>query len=217
MPRRVPWRTKMTRSVVPIGVLLAVLLVALVGWRRAHSSDVPLPELEEERAISANGSNEPLMTKPLRRPRRTVSPRQTALAPVALTQVQGAAQEAAGDAPWAEKSRDGYYERLMVKQGRDQVKESQLQSRLMAEFGNDPDTLVGPVACSTQFCRVELRGFGEVDVRQRWQDRLFSAVEPKGLKFFVVIRDDDDTTITSCYFGRDKSWTVPDFRAAGLM
>lgn len=117
----------------------------------------------------------------------------------------------------AEATRDSYYDRLLAKQGRDQAKEEQLLSRLMAAFGDSADTLVGAVACSSQFCRVDLRGVGQIDVRQRWQNDLYAAVDPKGLKFFIIGRDEDGDTLTTCYFGRDDSWTVPDFHALGML
>lgn len=116
------------------------------------------------------------------------------------------------------RAKDGFYERLLAKQGRDKAKEDQLMSRLSGAFGEGSDTLVGAIACSSQFCRVELQGVGKVNMQEpRWQQGVLAAVEPKGLKFFIVAGDDDGNTISSCYFGRDESWTVPDFQALGLM
>jgi len=117
----------------------------------------------------------------------------------------------------ADRVREPYYDKLMLSQGRDQAKEEQLLSKLTAAFGDSPDTLIGSVACSGQFCRVELRGVGEINVHDRWQRELFAAVEPKGLKFLLVDSDEDGNTMASCYFGRDDSWTVPDFRALGML
>jgi hypothetical protein len=117
----------------------------------------------------------------------------------------------------ADRVKEPYYDKLMLSQGRDQAKEEQLLTKLTAAFGDSPDTLIGAVACSPQFCRVELRAVGEINVHDRWQRELFAAVEPKGLKFLLVDSDEDGNTMASCYFGRDESWTVPDFRALGML
>jgi hypothetical protein len=125
------------------------------------------------------------------------------------------APTASGQNP-EERSRDGYYERLLKSQGRDLGKEKELMPKLVAVFSNDPETAVGALACSREFCRVDLRGLGKVDVRKNWQPSLGVAVEPKGFKFFILERDQNDNTVASYYFGRSESWTVPDFYALGI-
>ena len=87
----------------------------------------------------------------------------------------------------------------------------------MDVFGESPDTLLGALACSPEFCRVDLRAVGKVDAFERWNRDLVAAVEPKGLRFFIVAEDDEGNTTTSYYFGRDTSWTVPDFHALGFL
>lgn len=116
-----------------------------------------------------------------------------------------------------QRGRDPFYDQLLLMQVRDYAREERFRSRLMAVFGDDQDTLVGEVMCSEKFCRLELRGVGRIDVRERWQPLITRAVEPRGLKFFVIANDDDGNTITNYYFGLDKSWTVPDFYALGLL
>lgn len=212
-------RGNRSRSIVAAGLLLAMLVIAIVGWRRHRSAASALAVHEDERASSVDGGRQGLVPGP-RDPRRTALARRPLPAvPMALAPAPREVEAGGGESarPRAEKARDIYYERLLAMQGRDQKKEEQLQQRLMAAFGDDPDTLVGSVACSPEFCRIELRGFGEVDIRQRWEDKLSSAVEPRGLRFIVSAKDEEDTTIASCYFGRSHSWTVPDFHALGLI
>jgi hypothetical protein len=114
-------------------------------------------------------------------------------------------------------ARDGYYDKLLARQGRDPIREKQLQSKLADVFDDKSETLVGAVACSSEFCRVELQGAGTIDVRDRWKDELFSAVDPRGFRFFVVDQDEGGNTVADLYFGRKDSWTVPDFHALGLL
>jgi len=115
------------------------------------------------------------------------------------------------------KGRDPFYDRLLLMQGRDYAREELMRSRLMTALGDSPDTLVGDVMCSSQFCRLELRGVGKIDVREHWQPAITAAVAPRGLKFFVIAHDEDGNTFTNYYFGLDKTWTVPDFYALGML
>jgi hypothetical protein len=129
-------------------------------------------------------------------------------------------QESAEDRPpprAEERVRSDDYERLMARQGRDPSKEMQLLGRLTEVFADRSDTSIGEVACSAEFCRVELRANGKIEnTDKHWQKDLFSAVEPKGLKFFVVAEDDAGNTLETCYFGRSDAWKAPDFAPVQL-
>lgn len=128
-----------------------------------------------------------------------------------------AVSEASPAAAFSEPGRDGYYDRLLAVQGRDSAKEADIAARMQKRFGEKPDTLVGATACSSEFCRVELRGVGKVDFKTQWHSDIVAAVEPKGLTFFIVDDDGDGNTVVNCYFGRKDSWTVPDFYALGML
>jgi hypothetical protein len=209
------------RGMFALTLLSVIVLLILVGRRgrlvgaerepqatlRGSSGHVPGPATEPRAPVLRSGS--PVGAGEYD-PRR-------AFGPGALAKMIGAADAEANLAHAVERSRDLFYERLLLKQGRDHAEEERVQRQLMAAFGDDPDTLVGGVVCSPDFCRLELRGVGKIDVRERWQPPLTTAVNPKGLKFFVIARDDDDNTITSYYFGRDESWSVPDFATLGLL
>jgi len=199
---------------VVIGALIVLCLIFVLRGKRRGVGD--RSTIEQEQVAWKRGPRTNL-------PQQSVDRRlngQTPRAFVRSTGPSGVGQTGETDLkpPVQEyRARDSYYDRLLVMQGRDQIKEEEIFSNVMAVFGNSPDTLVGAIACSREFCRVDLRGVGEVDVIQRWKKDLFAAVDPKGFKFFMVDNDDDGNTMTSFYFGRDRSWGVPDFKALGLL
>jgi hypothetical protein len=203
----------MKKSLLAIVVFMAVLVCLVFALHHDHTPAADLSATEQESAASS-GNSEAAMTQSPGEHRATGQNTKVRFNPEFLAQ---AAKPADDPPPLVARARDRYYDRLLLKQGRDQAKEEQLLSRLMDVFGDRPDTSVGEVACSAEFCRVDLQGSGKVDVRKQWQQDIFSAVEPKGLRFFVVSNDDADNTMASCYFGRDASWTVPDFSKPGLM
>jgi hypothetical protein len=206
----------MKKSALTVALVVA-LLCSIFALRGERPSATDLSAAEQTQSAKP--------TEQLRNPRRaSASQRKAIEEPPRVSLVPGiaaptvkAADEVMTWPSSEEIARDGYYDRLLGKQGRDQAKEEQILSRLMAVFGSSPDTLVGSASCSAQFCRIELRGVGKVDVRERWHQDIVSAVEPKGLRFYVVDHDADGNTIANCYFGRDESWTVPDFNALGML
>jgi hypothetical protein len=123
--------------------------------------------------------------------------------------------------PWSVKWRNYYYERLLVKQGRDQVKEEQLFSKVMNVFGEKPDASVREIACSADFCRCELAGMGGADVINKYGRELFSALDARELpRFYTFDYDDAGNMVASLYFGRDRSWQANgpiDFEKLGLI
>jgi|KBSMisStaDraftv2_1062788.scaffolds.fasta_scaffold194456_3 hypothetical protein len=209
----------MKKSMLAVAVLMAALVFAIFAFRRERGQVVDVPEAERT-PIGAPTGHEVAPTPRAASQRRAVrqEPRVT-FNPEMFGPRSTPADEVAASPSW-ERGRDPSYDRLLLRQGRDQAKEQQLQTKLLAVFGDRPDTLVGSTECSSQFCRVELRGIGKVDIRDirdHWQSEVISAVEPKGLTMFLVDDDDEGNTIMSCYFGRDESWTVPDPRALGLL
>jgi hypothetical protein len=198
---------------VVVGVLIVLCLIVVWGGNRNGVAD--RPTIERAQVASKSGTRTNLAQRSVERrlngqtPRAFVRSGAAGVGQAGETDLQPPAQEY--------RARDPYYDRLLVMQGRDQLKEEEILSNIMAVFGNSPDTLVGAIACSREFCRVDLRGVGEVDVIERWKKDLFAAVDPKGFKFFMVDNDDDGNTMTSFYFGRDRSWGVPDFKALGLL
>jgi hypothetical protein len=206
------------RKLLVVGVVVALLCLAGARyWRRAPADDLVATENERARSTIGSVTRPPANARsPRRRPQPNARPPFFAANTAETEQEQPGEEAVKAPAP-AYRARDRYYDRLLLQQGRDHAKEEQLLSRVMTVFGDSPDTLVGAIACSPEFCRIDLRGAGEVDVNKRWQADLFSAVEPKGLKFFVVANDDDGDTLTTFYFGRDMSWTVPDFHALGML
>lgn len=208
------------RKVFLAAVVLAALLCLILVLRPRRSPGPDAPASEGVESVPAIRRASTPGFHPAR-PRTGLTARpsfnSTIVAPAVVAEPAQPADEGLKPPPPAYRARDHYYDRLLLQQGRDQAKEEQVLSRVMTVFADSPDTLVGAIACSAEFCRIDLRAVGEVDVNKRWQDDLFSAVEPKGLKFFVVANDDDGNTLTSFYFGRDKSWTVPDFHALGLL
>jgi hypothetical protein len=208
----------MKKPLLAIVTLMAALVCLIFALHRER--DAPIDEVRgaaQERSAAPAADAAILATRrPVQRTEIRKVPRAW-FGPELTEQTAEVSDEATKPPPVATRARDGYYDKLLLKQGRDQAKEEQLVSRLMKTFGDRPDTLVGAISCSAEFCRVDLRGDGQLDVRERWQGDLFAAVEPKGLKFFIVASDDDGNTLASCYFGRDESWTVPDFHALGLL
>jgi len=206
---------------VTVLLALAALVIVLLALRRHRASDVKRDDSVDPAAgrVAAAGSLDLPETSPSHAETTAPTSRQTSqesFPPGMLAVMLNNADQEKRAVHAPQLARDAYYDRLLLKQERDYPKEEQLRARLMTALGNDPDTLVGELMCSTQFCRVELRGVGKVDVREHWQPALATALEPRGLKFFVISKDDGGNTVTNYYFGRDKSWTVPDFAALGI-
>jgi hypothetical protein len=203
----------MKKTIFAAVALVAVLMAVIVGSHRRPAQDPAAAELAAVPARSPEISTAPVdgrQKAAVQRPKFTFGPQ-------TLGQPVETAEEASKTPSPGDRGRDRYYDRLLVQQGRDRAKEQQLTSTMMAVFGDRIDTLVGPTSCSSQFCRVELRAVGKVDIRDHWQPEVTSAVDPKGFRFFIVNEDDDGNTIMNFYFGRDESWTVPDFRALGML
>jgi hypothetical protein len=203
----------MKKSIVAAVALAAVLVGVIVALHRLPAQE---PAAAEPAAVP--GRSGEILTAPVDgQQKAAVQHPKVRFDPKTPVQTVEMAEEASQAPSPGNRGREWYYDRLLVKQGRDRAKEQQLTSTMMTVFGDRIDTLVGPTSCSSQFCRVELRAVGKMDIRDHWQPEVISAVDPKGFSFFIVNDDDDGNTIMNFYFGRDESWTVPDFRALGML
>jgi hypothetical protein len=192
---------------------VAAVLVAIASlyftWRHHHPSAINTPVAEDKVADGLGDS-----------PARDVA---------VHNRVQGVhlSRELLGQSPEEktqenfvlERDRDSAFERLLVMQGRDPIKEQQVLSRLLKLYSDRPEANVGEVACSSEFCRVDLRVEGKVDGRSFWakDDAFREAVDPKGLTIFREGTVSNDNTTATCYFGRNDSWTLPDFQKLGIL
>lgn len=212
----------MTRKRAAFVVIAIVGLLVLVLLRQKRTSG------SSETAVGPATGTEPtvpseMVTLPNRSQRtvprasRQTAPGGSASPNLSLARMLEDAEQEKNKPVPTTQARDGYYERLLAKQGRDHAKEEQLQRNLLATFGDRPETMVGELACSSEFCRVELRGPNNIDVRESWQPDLEKALDPKGFRFMILTKDNADNTVANFYFGRDKSWTVPDFPALGIL
>jgi hypothetical protein len=196
-----------TRLIVILLCLVAVVGAFLVARHNRTAATVPPTDGEEPsigNAVGAGASRE-------------------ALHPAGGSSVRLNLQmfEATPDVPneelwthsWTTRARDPYYEMLFLKKGRDEGKESQLLASLMQIFEDKPDVQVGQISCTTEFCRAELLGTGEVNLLQKYGRTFLSALDPKGFRFLLTDRADPANPKISFYFGRDASWQVPDFKA----
>jgi hypothetical protein len=103
---------------------------------------------------------------------------------------------------------DPSHQQLAVAGPRDEKHEQELQSKLRDAFSGRAGVSVGEVACNAEFCRAEVYGSAETDIKQD-AVTLMGAVDPKGLRYCLRAEKEISTGI-GCYFGRNDSWIGPD-------
>jgi hypothetical protein len=200
----------MKKLLIAAAVLMALVIGALLASRDKQPVVADFGITEEGSSSATGGSaGTPTEQSPAGHNSRITLSREL------LESAANAPNEAQKASAWAARARDRYYEKLLVKK-RDQAKEEELLSRLLELFSDKVDASVGEIACNDEFCRAELLGSGQFDLMKRYGRTFAEALDAKGFRFFLTDRYDPENPKVSFYFGRNSSWTVPDFSKLDL-